>query len=159
MPGIGNDKSSKKRKIIIMVLASILALNVYYDIGLQHEYRECRDAAIEAYDHVYNDFNLTLQGEDVEFANFDLDFALFFHQFLNWGKVYEKMVWHDQRFGDDVLTKQGLPNENMSRLKYLYWDWINAVYFGEGEIDQKMIDKLGDINWKFNCLFERWEKI
>ena len=69
------------------------------------------------------------------------------------------MVWHDQRFGDDVLTKQGLLDENMSRLKYLYWDWINAVYFGKGEIDQKMIDKLGDINWKFNCLFERWEKI
>ena len=73
--------------------------------------------------------------------------------------IYEKMVWHDQRFGDDVLTKQGLPNENMSRLKYLYQDWINAVYFGKGEIDQKMIDKLGDINWKFNCLFERWERI
>ena len=120
MPGIGNDKSSKKRKIIIMVLASILALSVCYDIGLRYEYRECRDAAIEVYDRVYNDFNLTLQGEDVDFANFDLDFTLLFHQVLNWEKAYEKMVWHDQRFGDDVLTKQGLLDENMSRLKYLY---------------------------------------
>ena len=66
----------------------------------RHEYRECRDAAIEAYDRVYNDFNLTLQGEDVEFRQFWSGFCFAFS-----------------------------------------------------------IDKLGDINWKFNCLFERWEKI
>ena len=44
MPGIGNDKSSKKRKIIIMVLASILALNAVQECCFQQSERRDADA-------------------------------------------------------------------------------------------------------------------